>query len=212
MMIKRLLRFVNDRLNIRLIRGSGLIYVTLLVSTVIGTYSNPVICKEIVSNLPPEYLAAESISVSISTLLIGMLWKGKTRDVVIRNFMMLAILETIASIILGYWLLFVSYNVWVMAIGSIIYVNLISIFINKCVMMFKSKLFIEKEREDFDNSSSTINSIAALLGFGLALLFMPSLKVGILCWSIACVFDDVGWMYIYFKNKKHIIENKERDK
>lgn len=156
------------------------------------------------SNLPAQYLSIESLSFCLSTLLIGMIWKGKPREVVIRNFTIFATLETIASVVLGIWLLFVSYNVWVMAIASIVYINCISIFINKCVMMFKSKLFVEKDREDFDNSSASISSIASIIGLTCSALFMPSLPVGIAFWSLACIFDDIGWICVYLKNKDTI--------
>ena len=205
--MKRIMSFVENRLNIRIQRNSGVIFISMAISIIMGGYSNPRIMKEIVSNLPAQYLSIESLSFCVSTLLIGMIWKGKPRDVVIRNFTIFATLETIASVVLGFWLLFIDYNVWVMAIASIVYINCISIFINKCVMMFKSKLFLEKDREDFDNSSASISSIASIIGLSCSALFMPSLEVAIAFWSLACIFDDLGWMYIFFKNKKKIVEN-----
>lgn len=204
--MKRITHFIENRLNIKLSRNCNILYLALALSIMFNGYSNPCIVKEIVSNLPAQYLSVESMSFCVSTLLIGMLWKGKPRDVIIRNFTILAVLETIASILLGIWLLFISYNVWVMAIASIIYINCVSIFINKCVMTFKSKLFIEKDREDFDNSSATISSIASIMGLMCSAFFMPSLPVAIAIWSLACVFDDIGWICIYCKNKKLFIE------
>lgn len=210
--MKRIMSFVENRLNIRIQRNSGVIFMSMALSIMFGGYSNPCIVKEIVSNLPAQYLSIESLSFCVSTLIIGMIWKGKTRDSIIRNFTIFATLETIASVFLGFWLLFIDYNVWVMAIASIVYINCISIFINKCVMMFKSKLFIEKDREDFDNSSASINSIASIIGLSCSALFMPSLKVAIAFWSLACIFDDIGWMYIYFKNKREIIDHENNKK
>ena len=92
----------------------------------------------------------------MSNLAIGMLWKGKTREIVIMNFMILAILETVASVLLGIWLLFVSYDVWVMAVASIV-------------------------------------------GFITATCLMPSLELAIAFWSLACIFDDIGWICIYVR-------------
>ena len=34
-----------------------------------------------------------------------------------------------------------------------------------------------------------------------ALLFMPSLKVGLFLWSICCIIDDIGWIIVFNKNK-----------
>ena len=209
--MRRITQFIENRLNIKLNRNCNMLYLALALSIMFNGYSNPCIVKEIVSNLPAQYLSVESMSFCISTLLIGMLWKGKPRDIIIRNFTILAILETIASILLGIWLLFISYNVWVMAIASIVYINCISIFINKCIIAFKSKLFIEKDREDFDNSSATISSIASIVGLACSAFFMPSLPVAIAIWSLACVFDDIGWICVYGKNKNLFIkENNEK--
>jgi len=202
--MKRLLSFIDQRLNIKIKKNCGMLYATLFFSVLMNTYANPCIIKEIVSSLPAQYLSIESLTICISNLLIGMLWKGKTREVVVRNFMLLAVLETAASVFLGIWLLCISYNVWVMAIASIVYTNCISLFICKCVMTFKSKLFIEKDREDFDNGHSNVMAIASIIGFVCATLFMPSLQVAILFWSVACISDDIGWMSIYAKNKSKL--------
>ena len=116
----RILDFIAARLNIRPQKNSGTLYLSLFFAVLMNTYANPRIVKEIVSCLPAQYLSAESLAVCVSNLAIGMSWKGKTREIVIMNFMILAILETVASVLLGIWLLFVSYNVWVMAVASIV--------------------------------------------------------------------------------------------
>ena len=205
-MKRRIVDFIENRLNIKLNRNSGVLYLSSALSIMFMGYANPCIVKEIVSNLPAQYLAIESLSFCTSTLLIGMLWKGKTREVALRNFAVLATLETIASVVLGIWLLFIDYNVWVMAIASIVYINCISVFINKCVMTFKSKLFLEKAREDFDNGYTSVSSIASIVGLSCSALFMPSLEVGIAVWSLACIFDDIGWMISYHNNKTSLLQ------
>jgi len=197
----RILSFIEDRLNIRIQKNSGILYLSLFFAVLMNTYANPRIIKEIVSCLPAQYLSIESLTICVSNLLIGMLWKGKTREIVIRNFTILAILETIASVLLGIWLLFISYNVWVMAVASIVYTNCISLFISKCVMTFKAKLFVEKDREDFDNGHSNVMAIASIIGFITATCLMPSLELAIAFWSLACIFDDIGWICIYVRNR-----------
>lgn len=199
--MKRFLQFVEDKMNIKFGKNFGVLYLSMFLQVLFCGYSCPRVTKEIVSCLPVQYLSVESMSCCVSTLLIGMLWKGKTRETVVKNFMVLAVLETVASVALGIWLLFINYNVWVMAIASIVYVNCISIFISKCVMTFKSKLFLEKTREDFDNGCMSLNCIASLLGLTCSLFFVPSLPTAVAFWSLACVFDDIGWIIVYNKNK-----------
>jgi hypothetical protein len=69
-------------------------------------------------------------------------------------------------------------------------------------MAFKTKLWNEEKREIYDNNTSIISGITRISGFLLALLFMPSLKLSLILWAIACIVDDIGWMIVYIKNKK----------
>ena len=45
--------------------------------------------------------------------------------------------------------------------------------------MFKSRLWLEKSREEYDNTDSVVRSLIMILGFGVATFMMPSLKVAI---------------------------------
>ena len=69
-------------------------------------------------------------------------------------------------------------------------------------MAFKTKLWNEEKREIYDNNTSIISGITCISGFLLALLFMPSLKLSLILWAIACIVDDIGWMIVYIKNKE----------
>ena len=54
--MKRIMSFVENRLNIRIQRNSGVLFISMAISIIMGGYSNPRIMKEIVSNLPAQYL------------------------------------------------------------------------------------------------------------------------------------------------------------
>ena len=95
------------------------------------------------------------------------------------------------------------FNVWVYAIGSLIYASAISVLLSRVIIAFKAALFKEKEREDFDNDSQLYSSISSLIGFGLALICPPSLKISLILWGIAC-FDNLGWMIVYTRNKEKL--------
>ena len=77
-------------------------------------------------------------------------------------------------------------------------------------MVFKTKLWNEHEREVYDNNADIICGITCILGFGVALLFMPSFKTALLIWGTSCLFDNIGWGVVYMKNKKKLIENEYR--
>lgn len=180
----------------------------LLISTFFSglliTYVNPTLTKTIISELPAEWIAFEALVTSIAGLFIGMLWKGNIRKTAIKYFFWLAIAESVLGCVLGLYLCFIEFNIWVYAICSLIYTTFITMFVGKCTMAFKAKLWVEKEREIYDNNFSIVSGIVCIIGFGAALLFLPSLKVSLFLWSLCCIIDDLGWLIVYKKNKKEL--------
>ena len=165
------------------------------------TYAHPTLLKAIISGLPAQWIAFESLAASIAALLMGMIWKGKIREKAIKWFFYLALIESICGFLLGLYLCFIEFNVWVFAIASLIYTTVISTFVGKCIMTFKAKLWIEKEREIYDNNADIVSGIVCVIGYLFALVTLPSLKVSLFLWAICCIFDDIGWLIVYSKNK-----------
>jgi hypothetical protein len=93
-----------------------------------------------------------------------------------------------------------SFNVWVYAIGSLIYIGLISVFLSRVEIAFKSKLFAERERENFDNDMELAASSSSLIGFGIASLVEIPLSTALTLWGIAWI-GNLGWIMVYLKNK-----------
>lgn len=192
-------------LNIKVQPNQGLLLASSSVSGLAFAYSNPMIVKEIVSNLPPQWLSIEAIWMSASTLMIGMLWKGRIRETAIRNFAAFAAAESAFAFSLSAFLVFVHYDVWIFAVATLLYSSVITNFVCKCIMMFKTKLWTERSREEYDNTDSVVRSVIMILGFGVAAVCMPSVKTAIFVWGCACVFDDIGWILVYGKMKDRII-------
>ena len=117
----------------------------------------------------------------------------------------IATIESLAAFSLGCYMAFVNWNVWVFAISSALYLSIVSQFIGKCVMAFKASLWVEKEREDFDNTSSIISNTIAMIGFMIATIAMPKLEVAVFLWGLGCIFDDIGWIIVYRKTRNCII-------
>ncbi len=179
---------------------------SMCISMLLITYAHPTLVKEIVTNLPAQWLAFESLSMSITGLLIGMVWQKKTRKRAINYFFYLALTESICGFLLGMYLCFVEWNVWVFAIASLVYGAIVSSFVGKCIMAFKSRLWIEKDREVFDNNSSIMTGIVCILGYFMAIIASPSLKLSVFMWAICCIIDDIGWLIVYAKNKNRLKE------
>ena len=88
------------------------------ISMLIFTYTSPIITKTIISSLPSEWLAFEAMVISLFGLVIGMIWQGKIREKAVKFFMIIAITESICGLLLGLYLCFVDFNVWLCAIGT----------------------------------------------------------------------------------------------
>ena len=41
-----------------------------------------------------------------------------------------------------------------------------------------------------------------------ASIALPNLKVSLFLWSVCCIFDDIGWLIVYTKNKQ-VLKNIE---
>lgn len=191
-------------LNIHSDSNQKWLLLSMLFSGLLITYANPTITKAIISELPAQWIAFQSVMSAVAGLLIGVIWKGSVRKVAIKRFLYLATIESLAGFILGMYLCFIHYNVWIFAIASLIYSTFITTFVSKCVMAFRAKLWQDKEREIYDNNRSIVAGIVCVIGFGAALLFLPSLKTSLFLWGICCIIDDLGWIYVYWKNKNEL--------
>lgn len=193
-------------LNIHPDHNQRWLLLSLFCSGLLITYAHPTITKAIITELPAQWIAFDNLASSIAGLCIGMMWKDKIRKVAINKFVWLAGAESILGFLLGMYLCFISYNVWVFAICSLLYSSFITIFVGKCIMAFKAKLWTEKGREIYDNNLSIVSGIVCVAGFGASLLFLPSLKVALFLWGLCCILDDIGWLYVYIKNRNKLKE------
>lgn len=196
-MMSKIFKFFN----IQLQPYQGLLALSMFFSIMLQAYFGPMLCKTVISVLPAQWLSFETVWCCISSLLIGMMWKGGFRRIVLKNFVWLAIIESVIAICLAMWLAFVAWNVWIYAIFSLLYVSLVSLTISRCIMTFKTKIWNEESRELYDNTASIVRDLALILGGLMAILFCPSLKLALVLWGIACIVDDIGWILTWFKLK-----------
>ena len=193
-------------LNIRPDENQKYLLLIFMITGLFGTYSSPTLTKEIISNLPAQWIAFNSLFSSICGLIFGMAWKGNFRKAALRYFAIFAIAESVCGMLLFSYLTFIHYNVWIYAIASLIYTNFISRVVCKCTMTFKSKLWSNEEREIFDNNNSIVSSIVCIIGFLFALINLPPLKFCLFVTGVIWLIDDAGWIYIYLKNRENVIE------
>lgn len=203
-MIKNILKKILNFLNLHPDKNQQYILTSMFISGLLVTYVSPAVTKAIITELPAQWLAFEALFSSACVLFIGMIWKGCTREYAIKFFSYLAVAESVIGFLLCMYLCFIQYNVWVFAIVSLIYSSFVSIFVGKCIMVFKSQLYNEKGRENYDNNASIVASITSILGYAVALFAMPSLKLALFLWGLCCIIDDIGWIIVYQKNKNKL--------
>ena len=68
---------ILDKLNIKPDNNQKWVLLSLFISGLLITYSSPVITKSIITVLPAEWIAFQSLFSSISVLVIGIMWQGK---------------------------------------------------------------------------------------------------------------------------------------
>lgn len=208
--MKKLIEKIQNLINVHPDRNQRYILLSVAISGLLATYVNPVLIKAIITELPSQWLAFESLVMSLSELIIGILWRGAIRKGAIKRFSILAITESTLGFLVGVYLCFIEFNPWTYAIASLIYAAFISTFVGKCIMFFKSRLWTEHDREVYDNNSSIVIGIVCIVGYLLAIILSPPLKLALFLWAICCIVDDIGWIIVYIKNKQSL-ENTEEE-
>lgn len=199
--MKKIIKRILVMLNVHPDKNQKWLLMSTAISGLLSTYIAATISKKIISELPAQWIAAQALVSAISGLIIGMIWKGRVRHAAISKFSLLAIAESTAGFGLGIYLLF-QWNTWIFAIVSLLYSTLISNFVGKAIMAFRSVLWQEKEREIYDNNRQIVGSIICIVGFAFSIIALPPLKLAIALWAIGCVVDDIGWIIVYQKNKQ----------
>ena len=200
---------ILDLLNLKLDSNQKYIVVSLVLCGLLCAYISPVIVKDIYTKLPSEWIAFESLVGSISGFLISIFWRDTIRKQAIKKFLLLVISETICGVLVCGYLLLVDYNIWVLAIAQLIYTTFITSFVGKCIMVFKSKLWNNKDREIYDNNMEIIACLTSILGYLIAIIAKPNIYFAIFLWGVAYLVDDIGWAIVYFKNKEILSKDEE---
>ena len=122
---------------------------------------------------------------------------------------MLVIGETVCGILVCGYLLLIDYNIWVLAIAQLIYTTFITSFVCKCIMVFKSKLWNNKDREIYDNNIEIVSCLTIILAYLTSIIVEPNIYLAIFLWGVAYLLDYIGWAIVYVKNKERLSKDDE---
>lgn len=177
------------------------------ITCLILAFTAPIINQTLYILLPTRWFAFSSLIGSVSGLLIGVIWKGSVREFAIKKFLIITISECLICFGIGIYMAFFNGNIWIYAITELIYTNLISRFVLKAQMYFKSKLWNGKKRENYDNNESIILYLSMIFGYLLAIIYVPTFTFSMFLFGFCCLIDDTGWIIVFIKNKQSL--NKE---
>ncbi len=198
---------INRILNLSVDDNQKWILIFSFITCLILSFTSPIISQTLYVLLPTRWFAFSSLIGSISGLLVGVIWKGTIRKFAIKNFLIITISECLICFGIGIYMAFFDGSIWVYAITELIYTNLISRFVLKAQMYFKSKLWNDKKRENYDNNESIILYLSMIFGYLLAIIYVPTFTFSMFLFGFCCLIDDTGWIIVFIKNKQYL--NKE---
>lgn len=180
------------------------ILISMAVRSVLLAFIAPTVNQAMYQALPTKWFAFSSMVSCISGLLIGFSWRGGFRDGVLKMFAVFSITESIAGFILGVYMALFNQNLWIYAITALLYQNLVSILVGRCMTAFQSVLWNHRERETYDNNNYMVMCLSMIIGYIVAMAYTPGLRLSLLLFGISCLIDDAGWITVFFKNKEKL--------
>lgn len=191
-------------------KTQAILLTCVFVDTILQSLAYPMIRKTTGELLPSRYFAIEGIVCSVSIIIACALWNSKGfRKFSFKIYTTLAVIESIAWLSLGVTMYF-HFNVWIFAIGSLLCVSVISVYIARIINSFRVALFPDRKREFYDNNVRLVDCISGLIGLGIAAIFPLSLDISVLLWGLGTV-GTVGWLIVYGKNRKRLNSIEKND-
>lgn len=184
---------------------SKLMLTANLISTLFYSVSYPYIYAETIKVVPHMYIGIEQIVSCLGTIVFCKIWNAYS-DKLFRYYDVFLWLEIVADIVLFADVLIRQNLNFYFLLNVITYA-----VITKQVICGGTKMKArvhpnEKLREQYDNNASIVNSIATLVGAGIAMIFVLDLKWLFVCAFIGNVIDNAFYLYIYNKIRRCLYE------
>lgn len=185
--------------------NSKILFICIAITAMLNAMAYPAVTKFLVSSLPARWLAIEEIVITFSLIVLCRLWNNDTfRNKSIPKFVYIYFTEGLIGSALVFYSAFIDLNPWILAIGFLILTSIISVWLSRIIIAFKSILFKDREREDYDNNHELVYSIAAFVGSVVAIVINPPIRLALIIYGIA-ILGDVGWIIVYFRNKEKLV-------
>ena len=189
-------------------RLSKLMLLANFVSVLFYSMSYPYIYAQTCKIVPTYYISIEQLLSCISTIIFCGLW-NKYSDRLFNHYSKIVIAETLLDIVLFADVMIRSDLRFYFLLNVIIYALITR---NMACGGTKMRAMVnptERDREQYDNNSNIVVSVATILGTVAAFIYMPDFKVLCVLALIGNVSDNVLYWHIYRKIKKE--DKNERD-
>lgn len=171
------------------------------ISTLFYAMSYPYIYAETCKVIPTYYISIEQFLCCIGTIIFCWLW-NKYSNKLFMYYGKIIVAETMLDVIL-FADFFLRNDLKFYFLFNVIIYSVITR--NMACGGTKMKAIVnptEKSREQYDNNSNIVVSIATLVGTSLSLIFSPDIKLLFIFALIGNISDNFLFMYIYHKIKK----------
>ena len=182
-------------------RLSNLMLLSNFLSTLFYSVSYPYIYAETIKVVPHSYIGIEQILACLGTIIFCRLW-NKHSDRLFEHYRLFLYAEIIADTILFTDVLIRNDLSFYFLLNIIIFSVITK---NLCCGGTKMRAKVnptEKEREQYDNNFSIVNSVATLIGAGVAIVFDFDLRLLFVLAFVGNIIDNVFYLYIYKKIKE----------
>lgn len=177
-------------------RISNLMLLSNFLSTIFYALSYPYIYAETVKVVPKAYISLEQILACLGTIIFCKLWNAYSNKL-FRHYRKFLWLEIAADSVLFADVLIRQDLSFYFLLNIIIYSVITR---NICCGGTKMRAIVhpdEVTREQYDNNSNIVNSVATLLGAGIAMIVPVSITVLFIFAVIGNCIDNVFYLYIY---------------
>lgn len=182
-------------------RLSKLMLISNFVSVLFYSMSYPYIYAQTCKIVPTYYISIEQLLSCTSTIIFCWLW-NKYSDRLFNHYVKIIVAETLLDVILFADVIIRNDLKFYFLLNVIIYALITR---NMACGGTKMRAMVnptERDREQYDNNSNIVVSVATILGTVAAFIYMPDFKVLCVLALIGNVSDNVLYWHIYRKIKK----------
>lgn len=177
---------------------SNLMLLSNFLSVLFYSASYPYIYAQTCKVVPTHYISIEQLLSCIGTIIFCWLW-NKYSDRLFNHYVKIIVAETLLDVILFADVMIRNDLKFYFLLNVIIYALVTR---NMACGGTKMRAMVnptERDREQYDNNSNIVVSVATILGTVAAFIYMPDFKVLCVLALIGNVSDNMFFWYIYHK-------------